>query len=102
MSAIPYDSLKYFTQLEAAGIPAEQARVIVETQKAALTEAVANQLATKGDLLEVKHELKADIASLEARLENRLVCVEGEMKLIKWMMGILLAGVMSLVLKAFF
>jgi len=41
---------------------------------------------------------KSDIA----RLELKLIEHEGEFKLIKWMMGIILGGVIALVLKAFF
>ena len=38
---------------------------------------------------------KQDIKELELRLT-------GEIKLLKWMMGLLLAGVLSLLIKAFF
>ncbi len=43
-----------------------------------------NELATKADLLQVKTELV------------------GEIKILKWMLGILLSGVISLVMKTFF
>ena len=41
---------------------------------------------------------KTDIS----RLELKLIEHEGEFKLIKWMLGIILGGVIALVLKAFF
>jgi len=44
------------------------------------------ELATKGDI----QALKNDITRLE-----------GEMKLIRWMLGVVLAGVVSLILKVF-
>jgi len=39
---------------------------------------------------------------LEMKLDTRFEKLMGEMLLLKWMMGILIAGVISLVLKAFF
>ncbi|MES0335434.1 MAG: hypothetical protein SFH39_03600 [Candidatus Magnetobacterium sp. LHC-1] len=50
---------------------------------------IINESSTK-DLL-----TKADLQLLEAR-------IDGELKLLKWMVGIMLAGVVSLVMKAFF
>lgn len=55
-------------------------------------------LATKGDI----HELKRDLEALELKVENKLIRIARELMLVKWMLGILLAGVLSLVLKAFF
>lgn len=52
-------------------------------------------LVTKHDLTEVKNEIKAEI---NVRFES----IDGELKLNRWMLGVLLAGVISLVLKAFF
>ncbi len=51
----------------------------------------------KEDLLSVKGEL-GDIA----KLTERLIAVESGLKLIKWIMEIMLAGVISLVIKIFF
>ena len=50
------------------------------------------------DTLESQLATKADIS----RLELKLIEHEGEFKLIKWMLGIVLGGVIALVLKAFF
>ena len=52
-------------------------------------------LVTKHDLIEAKNEIKAD---MNVRFER----IDGELKLNRWMLGLLLAGVISLVLKAFF
>jgi len=52
-------------------------------------------LITKHDLIEAKNEIKAD---MNVRFER----IDGELKLNRWMLGVLLAGVISLVLKAFF
>ena len=52
-------------------------------------------LVTKHDLTEVKNEIKSDMA---VRFER----IDGELKLNRWMLGVLLAGVISLILKTFF
>ena len=64
-----------------------RARAIAEAQVEAFSETTSNTLATKQDV---------------ARLELKLTEHDGEFKLIKWMMGLMLGGVMALVLKAFF
>lgn len=47
---------------------------------------------------------RKDLATKEDifKLNERMTKIEGELTLIKWMMGIMLAGVISLVMKAFF
>ena len=52
-------------------------------------------LVTNHDLTEAKYEIKAD---MNVRFES----IDGELMLNRWMLGVLLAGVISLVLKAFF
>ena len=90
MATITFDTLELVDKLKTAGIPQEQAeavvRVIAEAQ---------NGLVTKHDLTEAKNEIKAD---MNVRFER----IDGELKLNRWMLGVLLAGVISLVLKAFF
>ena len=44
------------------------------------------------------HRLKETELRMDARFER----IDGELKLNRWMLGVLLAGVMSLLLKAFF
>ena len=90
MTTITFDTLELVDRLKTAGIPQEQAeavvRVIAEAQ---------NGLVSKHDLTEAKNEIKAD---MNVRFER----IDGELKLNRWMLGVLLAGVISLVLKAFF
>jgi hypothetical protein len=52
-------------------------------------------LVARHDLIKAKNEIKAD---MNVRFER----IDGELKLNRWMLGVLLAGVISLVLKAFF
>lgn len=90
MTTITFDTLELVDKLKTAGISQEQAeavvRVIAEAQ---------DGLVTKHDLIEAKNEIKAD---MNVRFER----IDGELKLNRWMLGVLLAGVISLVLKAFF
>jgi DNA-binding transcriptional MerR regulator len=59
-----------------------------------------NELETslRHEIGDLRHEMK----ELELRIDTRFEKVHGEMLLTKWMLGLLLAGVASLVLKAFF
>ena len=79
MTTITFDTLKLVDKLKAAGIPQEQAeavvRVIAEAQ---------DELVTK------------------TYLDGKLSPILTDLAVLKWMMGVLLAGVLSLVLKAFF
>ena len=45
---------------------------------------------------------KQDLNEFELKIENRFEAIKGEINLLKWMIGLLLAGVLSLILKAFF
>jgi len=81
MTTIAFDTLKFVEKLKAGGIPEDQAKAISEAFRDASGEA---DLVTKRDLQIELAPLRADIS------------------LIKWMLGILLAGVMALVLKSFF
>ena len=45
---------------------------------------------------------KRDIRELELKIDSCFEQVKGELTLIKWMLGIMLGGVMALILNAFF
>jgi len=79
--AVTFDTLKFVKTLESAGLPTEQAEAISVAVRDSQASA---DVATKGDLRELRTELKADV------------------RLLQWMLGILIAGVASLVLKAYF
>jgi len=129
---LTFNPLQFANQLKEAGVPGKQA----EAQAEALREAFMQQgqavsaledqvkilstetrhdaslMATKGDLVEVKAdlkreiadvkaELKGDIADVKAELKNDIADVRSDIKLLKWMMGFLLAGIASLMVKSF-
>ena len=90
MGTVTFDTHEFIKSLESAGFEESQAEALAAQLKKVQEGSVAS-LATKQDLKE-----------LELRVENKLESMRGEITLLKWMMGFVLAGVVSLVLKAFF
>lgn len=88
MTTITFDTHKFVRRLKEAGFQEGQAEAISEAFKEASGEA---DLATRRDL-----------ERLEAKLDKLETKLAGEMTLIKWMLGILLGGVIALIMKAFF
>jgi len=78
MTTISFDTLELVDKLKTTGIPQEQAEVVVRVIADA-----QHRLVTKDDLEIALSPLKTDLAVL------------------KWMIGILIAGVMSIVIKTF-
>jgi hypothetical protein len=78
MTTITFDTLELVDKLKTAGIPQEQAEAVVRVIADA-----QHRLVTKEDLEIALSPLKTDLAVL------------------KWMIGILIAGVMSIVIKTF-
>jgi len=87
MTTITFDTLKFTQRLEQAGFPHDQAVAMVEAQKESLSEIMEAHIATKMDVQDVKIK----------QIEH-----DGQFTLLKWMLGILIAGVMSIVIKTFF
>lgn len=88
MAATTFDTLQFARRLTAAGVPASQAEALAEAVREAQSDAA---LATKQDI----ELLKRDIKDLDIKLT-------GELTLLKWMLGVLLGGVVALILRAFF
>ena len=80
MAKITFDTLKFVEKLRVGGVPEEQAKAEAEALVTAFSEAMDSQFATKTDI-------------------NRL---ERELIVIKWMVGLVLGGILTLILKAFF
>lgn len=81
MSIVTFDTLKFVKTLEASGIDDKQAEAIATAYRDA---SVDQELVTKMDL------------------QLELVPVKSDLHMMKWMMGLILAGVVALVLKSFF
>ena len=86
MTATVFDAHAVVKRLKAAGFTEQQAEAHAET----LAEAISGQLATKADLTE---------AAL--RIEARMTKVEGDMSLLKWMLGFNLALSVTILFKIF-
>jgi len=99
MATVTFDTLKFVEKLRAAGVPEAQAKVQAEVLVFALDEVMDQQLATKVDIARLERELKADTARLE---REQIVPIQRDLYLLKWMMGVMIAGIIALVLKACF
>jgi len=86
----PFDTLRYVQRLRAADVPESQA----EAQAEALREALADQAAVHAGQIATK----ADMADVR----NAITEVRGDVKLLKWMLGIFIAAAAPLVVRAYF
>jgi len=87
MATVTFDTLKFVERLKAAGIPEAQAKAMAEAQRDVFAEALESSLASHADA---------------ERIERKLIEHDGEFKLIKLMLTILIGGVVTLILKSFF
>ncbi len=87
MTTVTFDTLKFVRTLKAAGIPDKQA----EAEAEAISEALEVNLK---DLVTKEY--------LDVKFQQELAPVRTDLAVLKWMMGILIAGVMSIVIKTFF
>ena len=88
MSAITFDTHKFVRKLQEAGFDEKQAEGLTEAMRSAIDE---SELATRRDLKE-----------MELRLDTRFEALKGDMSLIKWMMGALIALAVANFSKQFF
>ena len=94
MATVTFDTLKFANKLKAAGVPSEQ----TEAEAAVLSEVLEVNLKE----LATKEDLRSGLSQLEMRLDARFEKVLGEIVPLKWMLGILIAGVVSLIIRSFF
>ena len=83
MAAITFDSLDYFEKLKDAGVPEAQAKVQANALQTALNrydEASRKELATRGDLQDVRSELKEDIQNVRTELKEEIQDVRTEIQ----------------------
>lgn len=87
MTTITFDTLKFANKLKSAGVPDKQA----EAEAEAISEVLAVNLK---DLVTKEY--------LDVKFQQELVPIRTDLAVLKWMMGILIARVMSIVIKTFF
>jgi len=80
MATVIFDTLKFVERLKAGGVPEEQAKAEAEALFSALSEVMDLQLASKTDIHRIERELFV----------------------IKWMIGLVMGGIVTLILKVFF
>lgn len=85
MTTITFDTQELVNELETSGLTRKQSEMVISVLKK-----------SQGEL-----STKVDIRELELRLDTRFERIDGELKLNRWMLGFLVAGVMSLVIKSF-
>ncbi|MBF0134971.1 MAG: CCDC90 family protein [Magnetococcus sp. DMHC-1] len=79
MATVTFDTLELVKLLKVAGFPADQA------------DAVVRVIAKSHDELVTRRDLQIELAPIRT-----------DLVLLKWMIGIQLAGVMALIMKSFF
>ncbi len=90
--AILFDTLKYTETLMEAGVPAKQAKA----QATALLESHETaDLATRSDLEKLDIKLTGCFASIEKIIDVKFSAIT-------WVLGMVVAGVVTLVVKTFF
>ena len=93
MSAIPlnFDTLTYVKQLEAVGVPREQAEVQAEALRAIIDE----KLATKVDVAELKRDIESTKAELQADISQLRIDTARDLRELEMRMLIRLGGMMA-------
>lgn len=102
MTTAVFDTLKVSRNLKAAGFAEAQADAIVQS----MVEAFEDTVATKSDLDKLEASVKSDIAAVKAELKDKatktdLAVIKGDIRLLKWMIGVVLACVAFPILKSF-
>lgn len=93
-SMVYFDTLEYVETLKSAGFSEVQAKAFVKVQQESLSECLDTTLATKADIQNIKTEIQ------EVKFE--LKDMKADLTWLKWMFGMMMAGMGSLILKAFF
>lgn len=88
---VPFDTLASALRDE-AGLDQKQAEGFARV----LSRALVGDPATKADLVEVRNELKADLAATEHRLDARITDLRSEIKLLEQRMIIKLGSIVFL------
>ena len=98
MATLTFDTLKFVKRLKSAGFNDEQSEALSEAQRESLSDILDTSVSTKSDIA----RLEKEIESLRRDVKEFVIKFGGEMKLIIWMMGFVLAGIAALILKTFF
>lgn len=95
MATITFDTLKFVRKLETAGFSPQQAEAVADALKDV---EIGQELATRRDVELVRQEAR----ETELRTDTKFEEIKGELKTVKWMLAVIVGGVIALVMKAFF
>ena len=101
---VAFDTLKLARRLEAAGFPTKQAQDTAEALAETLTANLATQAdihAVQGDIRELGLQLRTEISEVRAEIREVELKLRADMaslraELIKWAVGIGVAGVLAI------
>ncbi|AUB82210.1 DUF1640 domain-containing protein [Candidatus Thiodictyon syntrophicum] len=103
MTTIAFDTHKFLRTIKESGVPENQAEAIAEAFRAAQVEA---DPVTRTDLAAHGTDLRHALQETEQRLKEQIDLLRsdltGKFTLLQWMLGLLLAGVASIIIKSFF
>jgi gas vesicle protein len=106
---IQFDTLRYVEKLREAGMSEAHAKASAEALSTALEQSTSTFLATKEDIGELKETInelrlstKEAISALKSEVRADFVQVKSDLKVMQWMTGTMVVGVVSLVAKSFF
>jgi hypothetical protein len=95
MASMSFDTHKIIRKLQGFGFEERQAEGISEILKDV---EVGQDLATRRDVESVRQEVR----ELELRNDAKLEEIKGDMKAVKWMLGVIVGGIVALLLRSFF
>lgn len=106
--AVTFDTLELAKKLEAAGFTEAQAEGL-SSAWSQIQAAQIEKLATRDDVRALRVELEAHRVATKQDLKQLATELRGELRLLRWMLGFVLAGILSmfigvasLILEAFF
>lgn len=103
MTTITFDTHKLVRQLQDAGFPEKQAELIIEVVWLSREDVdAAVRAAVAAQDTEQRHSLQEVERRLDAKLDLLRSDMNGKFTLLQWMLGLVLAGIASLVIKSFF
>jgi DNA-binding transcriptional MerR regulator len=98
MDFVNFDTFKFVSRLEQAGMSREQAAAVLEAQQAMFSHVIENTLATKRDIARLEKQMDA----LDVKFSSEIAKLAAELLLLKWMIGVLVALSVANFAKQFF
>lgn len=99
--AVTFDTLDNAKKLESIGVPIAQA----EQQSKLLADVLGKSVASPNDMAALDRSINSKIDSTELKLENKIDKLDlrlcGEINVVKWMLGTLMAINIAVALKTF-